>query len=289
MYRGCTGLLPTTAVLVLLATTPCPAQQTDQRIILSLGSDQFVPKAAIEGATGARIQSDFRGLRFLDEVSVIVLADIANGQLPAFLQSSLPEWVGMGGSLLVTGGNSAFGLGGYAGTPIGELLPLRPFERDRTGHGFSPTYIVAPAHPVMAGVTTSTMADFNETSLAGDATLLLEYRGVSKGGASAAGMTGSGKGFSDPGIPGSSAGAGVPGGIGMGGIPNNVIGTINTEGGIQGGGRGIFPLIAERRQGGGTVLAIALDMNATGQWPDRSALILNAVRYLLDQSKLPKR
>jgi hypothetical protein len=289
MYRGRSGLLPITAALVLLATTPCPAQQTDERIILSLGSDQFVPKAAIEATTGARIQSDFRGLRFLDEVSVIVLADIAYGQLPAFLQSRLPEWVGMGGSLLVTGGNSAFGLGGYAGTPAGALLPLQPMEGDKTGHGFSPTYVVAQGHPVLEGVTTSTMANFNETILAGDATLLLEYRGASKGGASAAGMTGSGKSFTNPAIPGASAGAGVPGGIGMGGIPNTVIGGINTEGGIQGGGRPIFPLIAERRQGGGTVLAIALDMNATGQWADRSALVLNAVRYLLDQSKLPKR
>ncbi len=289
MFRGRSGLLPVTAALVFLATAPCLAQQNEERIILSLGNDQFVPKAAIEAGTGARIQSDFRGLRFLDEVSVIILADIPDGRIPPFLQSSLAQWVGMGGSLLVTGGNSAFGLGGYAGSPIGALLPLRPIENDRTGHGFSPTYIVAPAHPILAGVTTSTMANFNETSLAGDATLLLEYRGVSKGGMAASGMTGSGKSFSSPGIPGSSAGAGVPGGIGMGGIPNTQIATINTEGGIQGGGRGIFPLIAERRQGSGTVLAIAVDMNATGEWQDRTTLTMNAVRYLLEQSKLPKR
>jgi hypothetical protein len=62
-----------------------------------------------------------------------------------------------------------------------------------------------------------------------------------------------------------------------------------TEGGLQGGGHAAIPLVAERRQGSGTVLAIAVDMNATGEWQDRYTLAINAVRYLLEQSKLPKR
>ena len=268
----------------LAASAQVPAQppRGSERVILSLGNDGFVPKAAIQATTDARFQSDLAGLRFLDEVSVIVLADIPFAGLPAVLQSSLVKWVELGGSLLVTGGNNSFGLGGYAETPLGGILPLVPRGADRLGHGFSPTFVLQPNHPIFAGVTTTTMANFNETMLAGDATLLLEYRGASKGGVAGSGMTGSGKGFGLLGAPG----IGVPGGVGQGGIPNTVIATINTEGGIQGGGRAILPLVAERRQGQGLVVAIALDMNAAGEWQDRDRLMANTIRYLLEQSKL---
>lgn len=433
------GLLVATAAITLLAATPALAQlspsQGGPRVILSFGNDQFIPKAAIEATTGARFQSDFTGLRFLDEVSVIVLADIGFAQLPAFLQSNLVRWVELGGSLLVTGGNGAFFSGGYAGSPLAPILPLRPIESDRTSHGFSPTYILNQNHPLFTGVTTTTMANFNETTIVQDASPLLEYRGVSKGGASGAGITGSGRPFttattrvaprggtsvdgsgagsqnvvvlgqpilsgqagtpgvggqgnvsvplappggpppapgvtigtnvtpgaggqggavglpvptsgpgSSPGGPGQPAfptatntpgvlanpvtpilpvgpGVGVDGGLSAGGLaPATAVSTasplpgqpglvpvavapvvtcptctpanqfnpdFSSEGGIQGGGRAAMPLIAERRQGKGLIMAIALDMNATGQWQDRDNLTVNAIRYLLDQSKLP--
>lgn len=416
------------AVFVLLIVTSAPVEaqapyaQSGARIILSLGNEQFIPKAAIEATTGARFQSDLQGLRFLDDVSVIVLADIPFAQLPAILQSSLVRWVELGGTLLVTGGSAAFGLGGYSGTPLGAVLPLLPSPSDRTSHGFSPTYVLDPSHPVFFGVTTTTMANFNETTLAPGASLLLEYRGVSKGGAAGVGLTGSGRPFttttaaiqttatgatafgpaggsgtqSSVVVLGPRIGSGVAGTPGVGGqatvpIPNIGSGTLvsslptptsggpvvtaggttitpgsggqggavgqptpgqppaptptttpgvlanpvlpaggtltaggvppgsaivtesggggsvvitsstglpgqnllgadpgfATEGGIQGGGRAAMPLLAERRHGQGLIVAIALDMNATGEWQDRASLTINAIRYLLDQSKLP--
>ncbi len=498
------GLLLATAALVLSAVTPGLAQvspsQGGPRVILSLGNDQFIPKVAIEATTGARFQSDLQGLRFLDEVSVIVLADIPFAQLPPILQSSLVRWVDLGGSLLVTGGNASFGFGGYVGTDLGAVLPLVPGSGDRTSHGFSPTYVLNQGHPLFAGVTTTTMANFNETTVRQDASLLLEYRGVSKGGAAGAGITGGGRPFTTvttavvgpggrvtrpsavilgpavgsglagtPGVGGQApvpipnipsgtpvavfptGGAGAPvattgttvtpgaggqgGAIGLpvpppapssplvggtpvdfgqtipsgpvnfgqtipsgpvnfgqtipsgpgnigqtipsgpanigqtipsgpgnlgeapppsivppppptvlgmpttptptntpgvlanpvlpgsgaldaGGVPpgtfiitspgaapgtvvitqtgglpgQNVLGAdpgFATEGGIQGGGRAAMPLIAERRQGQGLITAIAVDMNATGEWQDRANLTINAIRHLLDQSKLP--
>ena len=333
MRRPNVLFLPATAALVLLTLTSAPAQspapyaQSAARIILSLGNDQFIPKAAIEGTTGARFQSDFAGLRFLDEVSVIVLADIGFAQLPPLLQSSLVRWVELGGSLLVTGGDNSFGLGGYAGSSLAPLFPLVPNPSDRTNHSFSPTYILNQSHPIFGGVTTSTMAIFNETALAGDAALLLEYRGVSKGGFAGAGMTGSGKTFvttinpvtkqaqvtfgtpaqslagqvTNPVTgttvqagPGSGTASTGPGGTGQGTAAPGVTSTgeafnptFASEGGLQGGGRAPMPLIAERRHGNGLVLGIALDMNATGEWQDRTTLTTNAIRYLLDQSKLP--
>jgi hypothetical protein len=135
-------------------------------------------------------------------------------------------------------------------------------------------------HPIFAGVTTAPMAFFNETSVPGDGLLLMDYRGASKGAVAGGGLTGSGRPFGE-------AGRGIPGGIGQGGIPNLQTGPINTEGGIQGGGRRTFPLIAERRQGQGTILAIALDMNATGEWRDRDTFTMNTIRYLVTQSRLP--
>jgi hypothetical protein len=254
--------------------------QAREKIILSLGGDQFIPKAAIEATASARFRGDLKGLQYLDEVSVIVLADIAYAQLPPVLQASLVQWVELGGGLLVTGGNSSFGLGGYAETPLGGILPLRPDMRDYTNHPFFPAYVLVESHPIFAGVTTASMANFNETAVAGDGTLLLEYRGASKGAGAGGGMTGSGAAFGG-------TGAGVPGGVGTGGIPNLNIGAANTQGGLQGGGQRPRPLIAERRQGQGTVLAIALDMNATGEWRDRDLLAANAIRYLLGRSALP--
>ncbi len=413
-------------ILTGAATESVPAgaqalPQETKRIILSLGNDQFIPKATIEAMTGARFQSDLQGLRFLDEVSVIILADIPFAQLHPVLQSSLVKWVELGGSLLVTGGNGAFTSGGYNGSPLDPMLPLRPGPSDRTAHGFSPTYILNQGHPIFAGVTTTTMANFNETAPAQDASLLLEYRGVSKGGAAGVGLTGSGRPFTTatgtvtqtgtgsnfaapgsagtqspvavmgphirsgvagtpgvggqatvpvpniaPGTPVSSlptAATGAPvttaggttitpgsggqggavgqatpgqpnaptptstpgvlgnpvlpsgGALTAGGVPpgaaivtepgaggstvitrttglpgQNVLGAdpgFAIEGGIQGGGRATVPLIAERRHGQGTVLAIALDMNATGEWRDRDTFAMNAIRYLVDQSKLP--
>lgn len=309
-----------------LAQAPAGIPQGSERIILSLGKDAFIPKGVIEATADVKFQADLAGLRFLDEVSVIILADIPFGQLPPVLQSSLGRWVELGGSLLVTGGNNSFGLGGYADTPLGALLPLIPRSPDRLGHGFSPTLVLQPSHPIFSGVTTTTMANFNETTLAGDATLLLEYRGASKAGFAGAGMTGGGRTFlttvnpktgqaqvtlgtpaqslagqvtnpvtgqvvqagpgsgtASTGLGGAGQGSGQPAGT-SGGSEFNP--TFASEGGIQGGGRAVLPLVAERRQGQGLVLAIAVDMNATGDWPDRDRLMANAVRYLLEQSRL---
>ena len=328
-------LVPIALVLALLGGAwPGPAPFTaqalaaqDERTILALGNDQFIPKAAIEAMTGARFRSDLRGLRFLDEVSVIVLADIAYANLPAALQGNLAQWVELGGSLLVTGGNNSFGLGGYAEAPLGELLPLRPTKGDKTGHPFSPAFILSESHPLFTGVTPTPMGFFNETIAAGDGTLLLEYRGTGKAGFTGAGMTGSGRTFvtttnpatgqpqvtlgtpaqsqagvvtnpvtgqtiqAGPGSGTASSGAGATGQAGV--FPGTLSGGgsfnpgFGTEGGIQGGGRATMPLVAERRQGKGLVVAVALDMNATGEWRDGATFAANLIRYGLDQSKLP--
>jgi len=48
-----------------------------------------------------------------------------------------------------------------------------------------------------------------------------------------------------------------------------------------------WPLIAERISSAGTVLALALDMNLTGDWKDRDRFAQNCVEYLLRRSQIP--
>lgn len=60
------------------------------------------------------------------------------------------------------------------------------------------------------------------------------------------------------------------------------------------GGAGFpAPLIAEQRIGAGLVVAVAFDPNELGFWRDRDAFVVNAVKYLLENSRLgpprPKR
>jgi hypothetical protein len=323
------GVLAISLGTPALAQLFAPPAPPTQRIILSLGSDQFIPKATIEGATEARFQSDLRGLKFLDQVSVIILADLPFNSLDPFLQNEIPHWVSLGGSLLVTGGNRSFGLGGYVGTSIGSILPLLPDPRDKTVHSFGPPLPIDQNHPALAGVSLVSMAVFNETQLAGDAALILQYRAGSKGGASGGGMTGSGRTFvttvnpktGQPQVtlgtpaqsqagqvtnpvtgqtlavgPGSGTVSSGAGGVGQSGVFPGANSTgqtfdpgFGTEGGLQGGGGGLlWPLLAERHLGAGTILATSLDMNGTGEWKDRDNFVINMVQYLVRQSKLPR-
>jgi Ca-activated chloride channel family protein len=60
---------------------------------------------------------------------VVVLSDVARAALPNASMSALSDWVETGGGgLLVAGGESVFGEGGYRKTPIERLTPVT-FER----------------------------------------------------------------------------------------------------------------------------------------------------------------
>lgn len=61
----------------------------------------------------------------LSEVDLLVLADTPAETLGAEVQARIKEGVVKGVGLLVTGGRRSFGPGGYAGTPLAEIMPLR--------------------------------------------------------------------------------------------------------------------------------------------------------------------
>lgn len=60
-----------------------------------------------------------------EDYKVIVLNNAHISKIPARLQSSLARYVENGGGLVVIGGNTSFGLGGYIGSTLEPLLPLR--------------------------------------------------------------------------------------------------------------------------------------------------------------------
>ncbi len=61
----------------------------------------------------------------LDGFRAVVLADVAAADLPAGGMRALASWVkDLGGGLLMTGGRSSFGVGGYHRSPIEEVLPV---------------------------------------------------------------------------------------------------------------------------------------------------------------------
>lgn len=70
--------------------------------------------------------ADFRG------TAAVVLDDVSAVQLSPAQMAALRDFVGhLGGGLLAVGGTSAFGVGGYAGTALEEVLPVSMDVRHR--------------------------------------------------------------------------------------------------------------------------------------------------------------
>lgn len=62
----------------------------------------------------------------LQAYDLVILENVAADELPRPTQALLPDYVGeLGGGLLMTGGPDAFGPGGWKGSPIEDILPVR--------------------------------------------------------------------------------------------------------------------------------------------------------------------
>lgn len=229
-----------------LVCPQAPSAQTD-RMILSLGDDSYIAWPEVESRASAVVKRDLGGAR-LSDFSVLVLSNVSYANLPEPVREGLRGYLEGGGSMLITGGMRSYGSGGYANTELADLLPLRPSRDDWLPHPFGPTLILQPKHPILQQVEIPTMAFFNELDLNSGAVEIAQYRKASK--------------------------AGIAGGRDPGGRQ------------IQGGGHRPMPLIAERGSGGGTILAVALDMTLTGEWKDRDRFARNCVDYLLQRSRI---
>jgi hypothetical protein len=68
----------------------------------------------------------------LDSLELLVIADTPAEYVPMEVQERIRSEVSGGMGLLVTGGRSSFGPGGYADTPLAQVLPVRfPQETER--------------------------------------------------------------------------------------------------------------------------------------------------------------
>jgi Mg-chelatase subunit ChlD len=68
----------------------------------------------------------------LGHYAAVVLDDVPAWEISAEALAALAEYVhDMGGGLVALGGSNSFGLGGYTGTPLDEMLPVRSEPDDR--------------------------------------------------------------------------------------------------------------------------------------------------------------
>lgn len=237
-----------TGTLLGWALSPPPDLLADSGpAILSLGDDSYVTWSEVESRTGAIVRRELGGSP-LAGFSVVALSNASYDSLPEVVRDGLANYLARGGSLLVSGGKHAYGSGGYAGTALADLLPLKPSRDDWLPHPFGPTLILQPDHPILREVVIPTMAFFNEVDLHSEAQEIAQYRKGSKAA------------FASGENPGGEV--------------------------IEGGGRRPMPLIAERSVGSGIILAIALDMTLTGDWKDRDRFAQNCIEYLLRRSRI---
>ena len=181
------------------------------RMILALGSTNWLNRGDIQAATGALVKQDLEQYQ-LKDVRVVVLGNIAFGSLPGPVQQGLVEYVSAGGTLLITGGSQSFGSGGYQAVP--SIIPFEiRSDNDWRAIPFRPPLVLQPGHPMMAGVTFITVGVVNDMNPRSGALEILQAAG---GGSAAGRVAGRGGGsFQYPLIAEVRAGSGQVIGVAM--------------------------------------------------------------------------
>jgi hypothetical protein len=172
------------------------------RAILALGNASFIDAESVRQATGAEVVRE-PGLP-LQDVAVLVLANAPFASLPQPIRDGLVEYVESGGAVLITGGSQSFGSGGYK-----AVSPILPFQvrsdNDWRFISFRPPVPLQPGHPILAGVTFSTVGTVNDMNPRPGATEILQSPG---GGRAATPGGGSGGSYPYPLVAELTVGAG---------------------------------------------------------------------------------
>ena len=162
------------ALLVLLAAGPAAPTQHLPRLVLVLGDTSYLSEEAVAEA-GAALKTGL-GEYTLEEYSLVVLANVPLAAVPREVLEGLPDFLGKGGSLLLTGGPAAFGSGGYE-----AIAPLLPFRlrggADWRVNPFKPVLLLQASHPIFAGVTFQTIGTLNDMNPHPGASELARYEG----------------------------------------------------------------------------------------------------------------
>ncbi|MFZ5831320.1 MAG: glutamine amidotransferase [Planctomycetota bacterium] len=112
----------------------------------------FLRRTNIPGLEIKAIPSDAESINQFD---VFVLGDLDASYLKPAQQDLIAQRVREGGGLIMLGGYHSLGPGGYEGTPIGEMLPVRVGSRDigQVTEQFLPTLTPdGVRHPIFANI-----------------------------------------------------------------------------------------------------------------------------------------
>ncbi len=121
--------------------------------LIRIAENQFWSQGSIGGRKLKSIPSTDEEFNMFD---VIILGDLDSSFLSRDRQYKLREFVNNGGGLLMTGGRSSFGPGGYDNTEISQALPveLGPKSIGQETLEFLPMLTAAgETHPIFAGIT----------------------------------------------------------------------------------------------------------------------------------------
>ena len=85
----------------------------------------------------------------LDGFRAVVLEDVLANELPPDGMHNLAHWVkNLGGGLLMTGGYSSFGVGGYYRSPIESVLPVTmEIREEQRKFGLAMAIALDPSDP----------------------------------------------------------------------------------------------------------------------------------------------
>jgi hypothetical protein len=159
-------------VLVGISLSLLPASAEASKLILVLGDDSYIPSDAVQGAEVKKELGEYELLEF----AVVILSNVSYGGLPAAVQGGLSEYLSRGGSLLIAGGPSAYGSGGYRA--MADILPFEiRAEQDWTARPFKPVIPLQPGHPILEGVTFRTVGNFNDLNPKPGAVEIAQYAG----------------------------------------------------------------------------------------------------------------
>lgn len=120
--------------------------------LLRVAGDRFAAGGGIDGKPVTELPASTDGWRRFD---VIIAGDLDNSFLTAQQMQSIEQAVSDGSGFIMLGGQSSFGPGGYAGTPIEQLLPVQVGARDAAQEKTEFVPQITPAgeaHPAMQGL-----------------------------------------------------------------------------------------------------------------------------------------
>lgn len=152
-----------------------PGTAFASKLILALGDATYLPAGPVKAWTGADVEMVL-GEYEMEEFAVVILSNTSYAAIPETVRHGLADFLGRGGSLLITGGPSSFGSGGYEA--MADLIPFGiRAQQDWIARPFKPVIPLLPENPIIQGVTFQTIGNFNDLNPKPGAVEIARYAG----------------------------------------------------------------------------------------------------------------